>query len=131
MRLGRTADARRTFQALQARPPVGYLLEGAALREAECDEALGDQAAALQIYERLSKTKSTAPDDVLMRLGRTARAVGNADKAVDAFMHVVYDFPFSDLPPVAAGELETLPAPSITAGSNRYKVEVGRAERLF
>ena len=45
MRLGRTADARRTFQALQAKPPVGYLVEGAALREAECDEALGDQAA--------------------------------------------------------------------------------------
>ena len=67
MRLGRTADARRTFQTLQAKPPVGYLVEGAALREAECDEALGDWAAALEIYERLAKSRTTAPDDVLMR----------------------------------------------------------------
>ena len=131
MRLGRTADARRTFQALQAKPPVGYLVEGAALREAECDEALGDQAAALKIYERLSKTKSTAPDDVLMRLGRTARAVGNADKAVEAFMRVVYEFPFGDLAPIASSELETLPVPPIAADTNRYKLELGRAERLF
>src|SRR5207248_9403795 len=67
MRLGRPAEARRTFQAVQAKPPAGFLAEGAALREAECDEALGDQAAALQIYERPSKTKTTAPHDVLMR----------------------------------------------------------------
>jgi soluble lytic murein transglycosylase len=131
MRLGRTADARRTFQALQARPPVGYLVEGAALREAECDEALGDQAAALELYERLARTRTTAPDDVLMRLGRAARAAGNADKAVDAFMRVVYEFPFGDLAPIASTELETLPVPPIAAGTNRYKLELGRAERLF
>ena len=131
MRLGHTADARRTFQALQAKPPVGYLVEGAALREAECDEALGDQAAALEVYERLAKTRTTAPDDVLMRLGRAARAIGNTDKAIDAFMRVVYEFPFGDLAPIASTELETLPAPPIAAGTNRYKLEVGRAERLF
>src|SRR5476651_548564 len=43
LRLGRAADARRTFQALAAVPPVGYLAEAAALREAECDETLNDQ----------------------------------------------------------------------------------------
>ena len=131
MRLGRTAEARRTFQALQAKTPAGYLGEGAALREAECNEALGDQAAALEVYERLAKTRTTAPDDVLMRLGRAARAAGNADKAVEAFMRVVYEFPFGDLAPIASSELETLPAPPIAAGTNRYKLEVGRAERLF
>jgi len=131
MRLGRPAEARRLFQALQARPPVGYLVEGAALREAECDEALGDQAAALEVYERLARSKTTAPDEVLMRLGRTARAVGNADKAVDAFMRVLYEFPFGDLAPIANNELETLPAPPMAAGTNRYKLELGRAERLF
>src|SRR5262249_47520955 len=47
LRLGRGSDARQTFQALQTKPPVGYLREASALREAEADEALGDQAAAL------------------------------------------------------------------------------------
>ena len=46
LRLGRPADARATFQALAAKNPVGYLAEAAALREAECDEALNDQNAA-------------------------------------------------------------------------------------
>src|SRR5439155_7310979 len=35
LRLGRAADARRTFQSLQAKSAVGFLAEGAALREAE------------------------------------------------------------------------------------------------
>jgi soluble lytic murein transglycosylase len=131
LRLGRAADARRTFQGLGAKPPVGYLLEAAALREAECDEALGDQAAAMQVYERLAASKTTVPDEVLLRLGRAAKASGNPDKAVEAFMRVVYEFPFSDLAAVASGELESLPVPPIAAGSTRYKLELGRAERLF
>ena len=44
MRLGRPAEARRLFQTLQSKSPVGFVAEGAALREAECDEALGDHA---------------------------------------------------------------------------------------
>ena len=77
LRSGGRTDARRTFQALASKNPVGFLVEATPLREAEAAEALGDQAAALAIYERLSKTKTTAPDDVLMRLGRSARATGN------------------------------------------------------
>ena len=49
LRLGRAADARQTFQALAAKKPTGYLLEAAALREAECDETLNDQGAAMQV----------------------------------------------------------------------------------
>src|SRR5262245_5542561 len=85
LRVGRAAEARQTFQALQARAPTGFLTEGAAMREAECDEALADPAAALEIYDRLSKTKTTQPDDLLMRMGRTARAAGRPEKAVDAY----------------------------------------------
>jgi len=131
LRLGRAADARHTFQALQQRAPVGYLVEAAALREAEADEALGDRDAALDVYERLAKRKTTSPDDVLMRLGRIARAAGRLDTATDAFSRVVYEFPFSDLAPLAATELETLPLAPIEPGTNRYKLELGRAERLF
>src|SRR5205807_866319 len=40
--VGRTTDARSTFQALIASGPAGYLWEAAELREAESDEALGD-----------------------------------------------------------------------------------------
>ena len=131
LRLGRAADARQTFRALAAKPPVGYLVEAAALREAECDETLGDQAAAMQVYERLSKTKTTAPDEVLMRFGRAAKAAGNPEKATEAYSRLVYEFPFSDLAPLASGELESLPIAPIAAGTNRYKLELGRAERLF
>ena len=131
LRLGRPADARRTFQELAAKPPVGYLVEAVALREAECDEALGDQVAALAIYERLAKTKTTAPDDVLMRMGRAARTIGDKAKAVEAFSRVLYEFPFSDLAALASGELETLPVAPIVSGSARFKAELGRAERLF
>jgi soluble lytic murein transglycosylase len=132
LRLGHPDDARLTFQALQAREPVGYLMEAAALREAECDEVLGDQAAALAIYERLSATKTTAPDDVLIRVGRAAKATGDLEKAKAAFARVYYEFPFSDLSSVAGAEIDWfyLGQP-IAAGSNRYKLELGRAERLF
>src|SRR5262249_19246468 len=132
LRMGRAADARRTFQALQARAPVGYLTEVAPLREAECDEALGDIGGAVGIYYRLSKTKTTTADDVLMRLGRAARASGDNDKAANAFARVYYEFPLSDLSPLAGSEIEALPnVQPIAPGSGRYKFELGRAERLF
>jgi soluble lytic murein transglycosylase len=130
--LGRPADARLRFAVLQARRPVGYLAEAAALREAECDEALGDQAAALTIYERLAAAKTTTPDDVLMRLGRAAKAVANPVRAAEAFSRVYYEFPFSDLSPQASAELDALPnRQPIAPGNDRYHLEFGRAERLF
>src|SRR4029077_10746203 len=109
-----------------AKNPVGYLLEAAALREAECDEALNDQGAAMLVYERLSKTKTTAPDEVLMRFGRSAKAAGHPDKATEAYSRLVYEFPFSDLAPIAGGELENLPIAPIPAGSNRFKLDLAR-----
>jgi soluble lytic murein transglycosylase len=131
MKVGRPADARSTFARLSAKPPVGYLVEGAALREAEANEALGDMRAAFEIYERLSKIRTAAPDDVLMRLARTAKAIGDAEKAADAYSRVVYEFPFSDAATAAATELEHLPVPPLVAGGTRYKLELGRAERFF
>ena len=131
LRLGRAADARRTFQTLASREPVGYLAEAAAMREADADEALTDQAAAMAIYERLSTLKTTAPDEILMRLGRAAKTSGHPDKAAEAFSRIVYEFPFSDLAPVASDELTNLPIGPIAPGTNRYKLEVGRGERLF
>lgn len=130
--LGRPADARVTFHALADRMLVGYLNEGVALREAECDEALGDPSRAAAIYDRLSKMKTTAPEDVLMRLGTAAKASGDQDKAAVAFSRVYFEFPFSELAAQASDELDRLPNwGPIAAGTDRYKLEMGRAERLF
>jgi soluble lytic murein transglycosylase len=63
--------------------------------------------------------------------GRAARATGNTDKATEAYSRLVYEFPFSDLASIAGGELENLPIAPIAPGSNRFKLELGRAERLF
>ena len=131
LRLARAADARRTFQALAEHKPAGYLVEATALREAESDEALGEYSAAVEIYDRLAKAKTTAPDDVLMRLAKAAKAAGDREKAAEAYSRVVYEFPFSDLAATASAELEALPVAPIAPGSTRYKLELGRAERLF
>src|SRR5262245_21645019 len=90
---GRHEEALRTFRALQDRKPIGYLAEAASLGEAESLEALGDYKAAVKIYERLSETKTTAPDGVLMRLGRAAKTAGELQKAGEAFARVYYEFP--------------------------------------
>jgi soluble lytic murein transglycosylase len=130
--VGRTTDARSTFQALTASGPSGYLWEAAALREAEADEALGDYPAALAIYERLSRTKSATPDDVLIRMGMAAEAVGDFEKALTAFSLAYYGFPFSDLTPAIELALSRLPnRPALAPGSNRFKLELGRAQQLF
>jgi len=128
LHLGRTNDARAIFQALQAGNVVGYLAEMAALREAECHEALGDQAAALAVYERLASTKTLAPDEILMNVGKAAEAIGDMSKAQAAFEHVYYDYPLSDLADEAASELDDVP---VGAGTIRFKQELARAERLF
>jgi len=46
LKLGPSRDAKRAFQALQARKPVGYLEWAAAIGEAEADEAQADFAGA-------------------------------------------------------------------------------------
>ncbi len=115
--LGRAADARRTFHDLVKSDPLGFLAEAAAMREAECALGLGDAAAALDIYERLAKNKTTVPDEVLIRVARTAESLGDSEKALRNFSLVYYEFPFSPL--------------ALEAGSNRFKLDLGRAERLF
>ena len=119
-----------TFEAdvLQAGKPVSYLSEMAALREAECDEALGEQAAALAVYERLADTKTLAPDEVLMKIGKTAQTLGDIDKAQAAFERVYYDYPLSDRADDAAAQLPDVP---VSPDSIRFKQELSRADRLF
>ncbi len=128
LRLGRTVEARTTFQALQATPIAGYLTEMAALREAECDETLDDNAAAVAVYERLASTPTLAPDEILMKLAHAARASGDEDKAQAAFERVYYEFPLSDLADEAAEQLRDV---DVDADSVRFRQNLARAERLF
>jgi len=128
LHLNRTAEARATFRQLQSGTLVGYLSEMAALREAECDVELGDNDAALAVYERLAATRTLAPDDVLMKLGKAAQAVGADDKAQAAFEKVYYDYPLSDLIDEAAAQLDDVP---VSGGTLKFQQELARAERLF
>jgi tetratricopeptide (TPR) repeat protein len=120
LHLNRTAEARTTFRALQSGTLVGYLAEMAALREAECDVELGDNDAALTVYERLAATRTLAPDDVLMKLGKAAQAAGANDKAQAAFEKVYYDYPLSDLIDEAAAELDDVP---VSGGTLKFQQE--------
>jgi soluble lytic murein transglycosylase len=132
LRTGRPADAMQTFRALSATRPTGYLVEATALSEAEASEALGDFPAAIAIYERLGAAKSTAPDDVLLRLGRAAQAGHDNAKAFSAYSRLYFEFPFSDLAGAASAELDRwVNREPIADRGQRYKLELGRAERLF
>ena len=132
LRLDRPAQAQRLFRGVQARPPIGYLAEAAAIGEAEAAEALGDHRAALEIYDMLSKLPSAEPVDVLMRLANAAKAAGDTARAADVFARVYYDFPTSESAPLAGAEYDALPgAQRLGPRTARYRLEFGRAERLF
>ncbi len=132
MRLHRAADALKSFRAVLDQKPVGYLAEAAQLGEAEAQEALDKPADAVRIYDRLLSGRLTNVEDVYMRLGRAAKAARDGTKAADAFAHVFYQFPMSANAAIAGAELNTLAGlQPLTQGSERYKVELGRAERLF
>jgi soluble lytic murein transglycosylase len=130
--LGRHADALRTFTALRQRPLVGYLKEAAALGAAEEHQSLNQPGEALAIYEGLAAGKSSAPDEILMRLAKAAYAAGRPQRAAEAFMRAYFEYPLGDLAPSAAAELAALPnVQPLEAGNPRYRFELGRAERLY
>jgi soluble lytic murein transglycosylase len=132
LRLDRAEEARQRFRRVLDRKPIGYLAEAAALAEAEAAEAMDDFDEAAEIYERLSTRRTTAPEEVLMRLGSAAKSAGDLETAAEAFGRVYFEFPVSTAAPLAALEYRALPnVQRIQAGNERYKLELGRAERLF
>jgi len=131
LRLQKPNEALKTFKALRARKLVGYITEAAALGEAAADEALNDPAAAVAVYERLIQDKPMNLDEVYMRLGLAAHLAHDRNKAADAFGHVYYEFALSDRAAEAGVQLAQLELPPAPSGSDRYKLEVGRAERLY
>jgi soluble lytic murein transglycosylase len=124
-------QARQTFGAVTESRPVGYLSEAAALREAEAAEATEDFAAAARIYESLSRQKTMAPDDVLLRLARAELGRGDRERAATAYVRVYFEFPMGDAAAAAATDMQKVDLQPVGPQNARYTLELGRGERLF
>lgn len=128
LRLSQGPEAERGFDAVLNRKPEGYLTIGALLGKGEAAEVRGDRATAADVYERLLSLKTPAPEDALLRLGRSALAAGDRRRSAAAFLRVYYEFPLSDAATSAADALGSL-QDQIVRGS--YKADLGRALILF
>ncbi len=132
LRLSQFDEARRTFDALLATPIQGYLSEAARLRLAEAAEGQGDARAAADAYGVVAEGKPLMPEDVLSRLARARQAAGDPEGAAKAWARLYYEFPSSDEAALAKTELDQANAwKPLEAGNTRYKLELGRGERLF
>jgi soluble lytic murein transglycosylase len=128
LRMGRTADARRTFESLVQRKPEGHLAIAAAFGAGDAAEAAKDFAAAVRIYERLAADKTTMSDEVLSRLGRAALAAGDRRKAAAAYTRVYYEFPLTAGATAAGAQLTGLAAEPTERSAAR---DLERAQALF
>ena len=132
LKLGRFDAARERLAALRARQPAGFLSEAAVLAEADAAAALEDHASAARLYAEAIERSPASPDDVLLRLARSAQAAGDRPRAVDTYARVYAEFPASDLAAAARAELEKMPGwPPLAPRTERYRLERDRAERLF
>jgi peptidoglycan lytic transglycosylase len=131
-RAGRLDEAQAIFGALVDRSPRGYLIDAARSRAGEVAEQQGRFEDAAKYYEPLSAKESLTPDQGWIRLARVRQAAGDLRGAAEAYARVYYEFPLSDLATIAAGEIGTLNGwEPLDKGSTRYKMEFGRAQRLF
>ena len=132
LRAGEAAAARNVFAALGGRRPTGFLAEAVLVAEADAAVTLADHAAAARLYAQALEGKVTAPDEVLLRLARSARAAGDVPRAIEAYARVHAEYPLGDPAASALAELEKLPGwLPLAPGSSRYRLELARAERLY
>jgi soluble lytic murein transglycosylase len=133
LRLKRFDAARKRFADLK--DAAGFLSQAAALGEAEAAQGLGDYGAATTIYERLLKGKSIDEPAVLLSLATAAAAGDDRKRAAEAYLRLYYEHPFSEFAAQAEGPLQSMvtagDVQAIEAGNLRYRLELGRAERLF
>ena len=130
LRLERLDAADKTFQTLARRAPVGYLAEAVALRRAEVAAAQKKMDEALALLEPLAAQKTTAPEAVLLQIGRSADAADRPEKAIAAFRRVYFEFPLSPEADLARTELNRYDN-GAPLTPELFKLELGRAERLF
>jgi soluble lytic murein transglycosylase len=128
LKLRRFEAARKRFAALK--DTEGFVGEAAALGEAEAAQAMGDHGAAVEIYEELLEAKAFDAPAIWLSLANAALADGDRRQAAAAFLHLYYEFPQSEHAAAAEGPLQTLAEP-VGPGNTRYRLELGRGERLF
>ena len=130
LRLERFDEADKVFDAVAERKPAGYLGEAVALRRAEVAAAKKNLDEALALLEPLAAQKTTAPEAVLLQIGRSADAADKRDKAIAAFRRVYFEFPLSPEAELARLELDRIEN-GAPLTPELFKLELGRAERLF
>jgi len=131
--LSRVTEALAILDGLDAETSTGaagYLFgEGVPMRRADLEIATQHASDAVHVLEDLSKSRAlTAPEEVWLRLGRAAEASGDRDKAIDAYRKVYYEFALSQQANDAQNLLARLDTSSL---SDRFKLELSRAERIF
>ena len=130
LRLNRFDAARRRFSELKKTP--GFVGEAAALGEAEAAHAKGDFGAAAKIYQDILDEAAVDIPAIWLSLANAALADGDPKRAAAAYLRLYYEFPLSEHAAQAEGPLQTLPeVQQIATGNARYKLEMGRGERLF
>ncbi|HMF29046.1 MAG TPA: tetratricopeptide repeat protein, partial [Candidatus Cybelea sp.] len=108
----------------------GYLFDEAIpIKRADFDVARFAPRNAVDALEGLSKEKFlTSPEDVWLKLGRAAEAAGDRGKAIDAYRKVYFESPLSLQALDAQTFLNRLDESTV---SDRFKLELARAERIF
>jgi soluble lytic murein transglycosylase len=130
LRLRRFEAAKRRFAALK--DTEGFVGEAAALGEAEASHSLGEFGDAAEIYEDILDEAAVDVPAIWLSLATAAEADGDRRRAAEAYLHLYYEFPLSEHAVEAEGPLQTLPdVQQIATGNMRYKLEMGRGERLF
>ncbi len=130
LRLKNFEAARKRFADFKE--PPGYLAEAVALGEAEAAQGLGDFGAAVRIYERLLRGKPTDEPAILLSLASAAAAAKDNRRAAEAYLRVYYEYPLSEAAAQAEAPLLSMnDVQPIESGNTRYKLELGRGERLF
>ena len=130
LRLRRFEAAKRRFAGLK--DTEGFVGEAAALGEADAAHALREFGDAAKVYEDILDDAAIDVPAIWLSLATAAQADGDSKRAADAYLHLYYEFPLSEHAVQAEGPLQTLPeVQQIATGNTRYKLEMGRGERLF
>jgi soluble lytic murein transglycosylase len=133
LRLKRFDAAKRRFAELK--DSTGFLSEAAVLGEAEAAQGVGDYDTAANLYERLLRAKPIDEPAILLSLATAATASNERKHAAEAYLRLYYEYPLSEFAPQAEGPLQSLTSTGdvqpIEYGNTHYKLELGRAERLF
>lgn len=130
LRLRRFDAAKRRFSGLK--DTEGFVGEAAGLGEADAAQAMGDYGDAAKIYEDILDGAAVDEPAIWLSLAMAAQADGDRKRAAEAYLHLYYEFPLSEHAAQAEGPLQTLAeVQQIATGNARYKLELGRGERLF